>query len=448
MDIRVLIKMLTVWFFLWGMMACTSSELLQEDDPYKEGVVPLEIPVTKGVNDSDPDNRIESIRLIVLKNDRVISNKFIGSIPATQVTIEIRDTVPVGNIDYFLIANELSSWNLGGISIGSIAFANDIKNKTISFSAYPIVNTSNTIPMVNHYINLKVESNGDTSLDGTAVSATALGTLERLYAKLTLDLRSKFSELANGGEEIELKKVSVKSLPKVSYLAPNLYNKTADNDYFNGADITLTSSNYSLTTDSFIGQFTVYLPEYRLFDISRRTYISATVALVADATNEREYTIIVGDGIATYDDEYMSGNTVAISDLNIRRNAYYKIRARIKSFDETSSTDLEIVASVTDWNATNVNTTDPEEYFLNISQSEFNNIGTSLGTTSNPYEGVVNVTTSNPNGWKASTKSTGLTILSTGDDKLTFKIAAATSVTSWIIDVTAGKVTKQIKITR
>ena len=146
MKIKTWIKaILFLLLFTGGMMSCTSEEapVEWEENPYKEGSIPLDIPLTRSVNDAH-DKYIDSVRLIIIKNSVITNNRFIP-VASSQNDILFREEVPMGNVDYFLIVNELSSWNLDSatyLPVGKILFANDLKKKILSFNAYPVVNTT------------------------------------------------------------------------------------------------------------------------------------------------------------------------------------------------------------------------------------------------------------------------------------------------------------------
>ena len=444
---QTIIKTLAI-LGLWGMMvSCTSEELTPDQNPYRDGMVPLDIPITKAVNDQD-DKTIGKVRLIVIKNSMVTNNRLIDATDSTEVRFQ--ETVPLGTVDYFLIANELPAWGLDGLSVNSIVFTNVLKKKILSFSAYPVVNTTtDLIPMLQFYEGLEIKDelmtgNGKAYSEGVEVTAT-IGRIVRLYARATLVLNCKYSELANGGDPIELESISIKQMPRESYLVQDHYIKNGVAHFFNG-DTTgvIKPANYSLTDSTFSGNFSFYIPEHLVADTANRTYWSAIVRLINSPETKREYKIVLGDSIVHNNNENML-KYAGRQALRVNRNTHYGITARIKSFEDTSEKDMELVAKIIPWNEIDLSQVEQIQYFLDLSQSKFK-IGTSVGTTTNPYEGTVNISTSYPSGWTVSSYSAGVTILETSSDKLRFRIASTAS--SWTIDVTAGVITKQITITR
>ena len=368
MKMKTLIKaVLPLLLLTGGMISCISEEtpFRREENPSREGSIPLDIPLTRSVNDA-PDKYVGSVRLIITKNNVVTNNRFIP-VPSSQNDVLFKELVPMGSVDYFLIANELSSWNLDStayLSVGTILFANDLKKKILSFNAYPVVNTTtNLIPMVQYYEGLVVTDNGS----GQAVArhngidvTGSLGVVDRLYAKASLRLVCRFSDLfSDGGVPIELESVSVKSMPRESYLAPDFYYKTGSADFFDGSTAgVIAGSNYTLSgttpSDSFTGDFSFYIPEHLVADTARRTYISFVVRLIDETSIKKEYKISLGDSIdrqdlgampvLTYMNEY-----AGYRGLRVSRNTHYDIVAAVKSF---SIMELEFSSKVVKWGDT------------------------------------------------------------------------------------------------
>jgi hypothetical protein len=403
--------------------------------------VPIQVPFTKAPNDNLPENRIVSARIIVIKQDRVTNNRILNGIDISESNIQITDLVPVGYVDFFVIVNELVAWNLDDIHIGDIYFSNNLKQKIVTYNAgYPVVDATHPIPMFKMYENLQITENASTLLNNAPV---ALSSVERLYAKVSLELDCTFANLANGGDPIEIKQVSIKSMPKESYLAPTSYTKTGASDFFDGS--TLTASNYTWTATGFESDFLCYIPEYLVSDISRNTYISAIVNLVADANSEREYKIVLGDSI-TKGNAYMLGNTKLYSDVRISRNTHYHFAGNIKSFDIRAEEDIELRPKILAWEETAVDSVIFQKYNLDVSQDLFQ-------LSQVPFDGVINVDTDHPKGWSAVPVSSGnhTTLIGgpyTGKSSgvLKFHYDGQAIIGADTIKVTAGNVTKKILV--
>jgi hypothetical protein len=451
-NINTWIKLGLMCICLLGITTCTSDEFQKEDqpvteDPFKEGSVPIKVPLTKSVNDADPENRVVSVRLIIIRQNVVTNNKVISNIASTVTDVQLTDVVPAGYVDLFVIVNELPSWGLGSIQINDVLSSQVLKQKVLNFSAYPVVSSSQTIPMFKMYEHLRITINGETLLDGAPVSLSAV---ERLYAKVSLNLKCTFAELANGGDPIEIKQVSVKNMPKESYLAPMLYTKNGAADLFNGNMLALKlDSNYIWTADSLKSNFVCYIPEYLVSDTGRYTYVSAVVNLKDDANSEREYKIVIGDGIES-GNAYMLGNTKLYSDIRVSRNTHYQFTGIIKSFDIRAEEDIEIRPKILVWETVGLDSTLIDDYNFTVSQHEFQR------ATGTAFNGVIEVTTDHPNGWSAVVAPTGArpTSLTGGpytnkpSGKLTFTYSGATiaSPAADTIKVTVGKLTKKFII--
>ncbi|MDH6306168.1 hypothetical protein M2459_002882 [Parabacteroides sp. PF5-5] len=442
MNTEKIIRLLLVLIGCIGILSCTSEEE-RLNPPITEENIPLQIPLTKSVNgENNEEERVETVRMIIIKDGRVTNNIKKVDLTVDSTSVIIQDSVPVGTVEYFLIANEKESWNFDALTPKTLVSSSLIKSKVLNFDRYPVVHKDTAIPMFAHYEQLQIKSDSKAYYYGADVSAS-LGNLTRLYVKVSLKLSCVFSNLQNSGEAIYLKSILVKSMPKESYLAPDFYLKNTDADFFDGdtTDV-IKNSNYALTSTGFSGDFLFYIPEHIVSEVSRRSYISAKVALLNDPTIEQEYQIILGDSITRNDNEYMQ-KYAGIKGLRVYRNTHYGITASIESFNQSSSSDLTIVGKIIDWNATLTDETEPQEYSLTVSQSAIS-IPLKTYTPTNTYEGSISVTTDYSGGWNVKESSTGVDTSIAGN---TLKYIIKGGSSPWEIKVGAGKLTKTIKIT-
>ncbi|MDR2388721.1 MAG: hypothetical protein LBD89_02905 [Tannerellaceae bacterium] len=453
MKINTWIKIGVVTLWLLGVTTCTSDEYSSDNrdvtpskvDPFEDGSVPVKIPLTKSVNDADPENRVVSVRLIIIRDNVVTNNKVIANIANTTTNVELTDIAPAGYVDLFVIVNELSEWDLGLINIGEVFSSSILKNKVLSFTNYPIVSPTQPIPMFQMYENLRITVDGETLLNNTPVT---LSSVKRLYAKVTLNLNCTYTNLVNGGDPIEIKQVSIKSIPKESYLAPTPYTETGASNFFDGSTLALKrDSNYTWTNTGFTSNFLCYIPEYLVSDITRYMYISAIVNLVTDVNAQREYKIVLGDGIPN-GNTYMLGNSKLYSDVRISRNTHYTFTGNITSFDIRGEEDIEIRPQILVWEGVSVDESEFRVYKLTVSQEEFK-------LSQNTFSGVVDIFTDYSGGWSAvlapkqsGTLRTTLTSSSgtSGQGLLKFDYNGQAITDADTIKVTAGTVTKQILI--
>lgn len=462
MKAKKIINSLLILVCCLSIISCTSEQSIIPPDNTKpieeEQQIPMELPVTRGINGNLADSvdfRVGTVRLMVIKNGYLRNNKLLSGLTKDSTEVIIRDSVPTGKVDYFLIANELSSWNLGALTVDNTLSSSTLKSKVLSFGAgdnYPQVSDTEWIPMLAHFENLEI--NTDSKAYHTGVEVTdSLGKLTRMYAKVTLDLKSAFAKLDNGGEPIELDSVFVSHMPKESYLYRTVYTK---GNFFNGINGKgLTGNTYREKSDSIIGHFTFYIPEHIVGDPADRTYLSAVVRLVADPTIKREYKIAIGDSIANWNrtndhNEYLMTRS-SPEAVRVSRNKHYIFNAEIQSFDKTSGYDLKIESTVIAWESGKLDYTDIWQYDLKVSPQDNYYIG-----TVSPYEGVVTIETNAPKGWSVSgsngvtfENSSGVyvpTLENQTGNKLRFRYS--NSGLSGTIDIKAGSVVKQIKLIR
>jgi hypothetical protein len=407
MNRKLLHILLSGLLALAAMYACSMDEkpiieTPEEVDPFKDGSVPVNIPIlTKAVNDGNLENKVVDARLIVIKANKITNNKrFTVTNVGAYDSVHVYDIIPVGVVDLFIVVNERPAWNLDSatfLPVGTSCTAASIEQKILSFaSPHPTVDATNPIPMYSQYRNLLVQSEAPKFTIG-GVPVTTLGEVDRLYAKVTLDLRCKFSELANGGDPIQLDSISIKSLPKYSYLSPTLPFTGAAADFVNGPRIHH-PTGYVVNTDSFVtGTVSYYIPEHHVNNPAYKTYISVKVSLKGNVipAQQREYKIVIGDGITTCtNDSLLNGSPLPIQNLFVTRNTHYMYFARIKSFDERSEQDIEIRPYVVGWDTVSEDVLF-REYTLTVSQDKF------TFSRTLDYHGLLRVTTDYPGGWTA-----------------------------------------------
>jgi hypothetical protein len=451
-----------VW--LLGIFACSTSELRNgpedDEDPFKDGQVPVEIPIiTKAVNDGDPENIITDARLIVIKNSKITNNTpfTLSTVVYTDDEVHVSDFIPVGNIELFLIVNEIPGWGLASLTVGQTYFPDDLEHKILSFTSLPVVDPTHPIPMYRQYRNLHVTLDGELSVNGATV--TDLGEVDRLYAKVTLVIGSVFATLDNGGDPIQLDSISIKSIPKYSYLGPSWwYQESTDQDYFDGPR-THRTTDYVADNNHFLDSIIYYVPEHRVFYPQFLTYLSVKASLYGntDVDEQVEFKIAVGDGLTATNNDLMLSGLLPLNNLFVTRNTHYHIEANIKSFDLSAGQTITIKPTVVGWE--NVSLTGPSfnEYTLQVSQDLFT---FPSSTTIGQY--VVRVETDHPDGWSATVaKASGYAgnhtaligsytaVSASGDlkfDAYGLVSSDGTAPSADTIKVTAGKITKHILI--
>jgi hypothetical protein len=423
-------------------------------DPFQDGGLPINLPVTRAINDNNPENTITSARLIVIKNSIVANNKefTIENHLAINDSVHVKDTIPVGTVDLFIFANEDPSWGLSSIAKNTTCSPENIEKKTIGFSAYPTVSTSTPIPMYRQFRNLHISNEGTFTFGGSVITMAELGEIDRLYAKVTLVISAKFTEMANGGDPIKLDSVSVKSMPKHSYLTPShglLY--PASGGYFNGARYHPVNGtdNYKADAAGLYDSINWYIPEHRLSDPLYKTFIHVKASLedVTDVTEQVAFApIVLGDGANVYTQEEMRGSGIALTNWFITRNTHYTVNARIKSFSKTNESEMTIKTTINSWNETlKIGDQDFWLYELTVSQDIF------YIPSTGAFNGVVTVETNHPKGWNA-TGSTGVTF--SGSSSLSNQTGTLLQFSysgtgDGYIDITAGSyLVKRINIVR
>lgn len=453
------IILLFLGLLLGGLISCTSEE---------PGIVPINneeevnipFPFTKGqANTGNPEDSVATARLIVLRNGKVLKNilKDFSEINGESHIVFEKIPMNTGYADFFMITNEASAgWNLSVSTYaeGAVLSASALKSIVKNYNAYPQVRDGlPPIPMVGIHEKMYVHSDSLTYKDWGKPSQEVVNTgeVERMYAKVSIDIDCVFADMPNLGDPVTIDSICIKTLPKKAYLAPISY---WESDFFDGTTHPLTSEYYTRTTDRFDGSFSFYIPEYIITDTAQYAYIFVKLKLVNSPDVTRDYRVVIGNGIGTDRNAYLLGNNKTIADLIINRNKHYNFVVHIKGFDGSSGSDLDIIGKIVDWNASSTDPEEPYEYDLSVPNGDFK-IG------SGAYEGVATITTDHKNGWRATlggSYGTDCTITEPSNagtvnqygTKLKFRIAAGATQPSdgWIINVKAGKINKQIKVTR
>lgn len=409
------------WF-----LSCTSGEM--EVEQPKEEMTTLQLSLTR--SGENVESTIGKVRLVVLNRaGRCLLNTTTPQ--ADGVTFE--EEVPAGYLQVLLFANEPDSWMLDGWQKGQVVPESDIKGKQLAFTGYPVVSESSLIPMFGRY-EVIAAANSLTEISGTT---HPLGTVERLYAKVTLNIKCDYSATSLAGTKVLLEKVSVGHMPGISYLIATPY--TGSGFITEGTAIVPDDASHDYAPDNsgFEAKgITFYIPEHLLNERSNYTYLTVYAYQADNPSLKREYTLVVGDGMEGKTVEWMKGDAPTLADLYVSRNTHYQFNATITGFNQ----GLTVNAKVVTWEGVDIPAEYPT-YFLSVSRSSFN---LSAGESGSVY-----VNTDYPGGWTAEIESgSEITITNSsesGPGYLAFTVDG-TITTANVIKVTAGNMTKKILI--
>ncbi|MDR3267821.1 MAG: hypothetical protein LBT83_01970 [Tannerella sp.] len=476
MSKQTIYNMLCLCLTIWGVMSCA----MEGTEPDRKSLAPepttvVRIPMTRG-SDAE-ENDIRSSRMIVFRgNGTFVLNTVHPDNPPPYHNPTFVDTVPVGSLHVYLIANELSTWNLGpeGTVISEAQLTQLIYNYrtypgVAGFLAYPAllpdVDADHPVPMFGIHKNIYIDSDGNITGDPLTSPNPGVApypfTVERIFSKVTLELRCLFSEQANGGDPLQLESIKLMHVPRESYLIPKRYTDAAFFDYFTTSPYLAPTSTYVENNDGFRDSVAFYLPEYLANDTSLYTWFSIMVRVKSTPTVKKELKLVMGEGLI-HGNKFMLGDSILpdghvrnVSDLNIQRNTHYKIDARIMNFDQSGGSDITLNLVVEPWATAATDTTEIGEQMLYVSQNLF------TVPTNTAYFGVVNVDTDYKGGWSATVTSTsGASCLISSDGGGSYTSSSYASISSGqlkftytgpagsnaIITVTAGNITRKIEI--
>ena len=359
------IRYILLLCWLAVMPAGISCTFTPDTDKDPDGEVVLRVPVSRGGDEAE--NVIANARLMIFSGTgsrSVIKNLY----QSDNITFE--ELVPCGKLSIYLIANERAEWDLGNVTS-----VYEMKEKLTNLSAYPVVSTDNPIPMAGIYEDVYLALDGTVTKNGAEINlSSAMGTVKRLYAKVTLYLNCTYNTLA-ARERHVLESVSVCSLPKEYYLLPRSYQGAAQSDYFSGPQMALIpgidySNRDMYGNDGFYGEFSFYIPEHIASDVTKASYLYFVTHIYDEGSTatKRYFKLKIGNGIPN-GMSYMDRAGVTTEDLTINRNKHYIFR--VTNLRNDGQTEAEVFPSVEDWTPVGVDG-NTKERKLTVSMTEIN----------------------------------------------------------------------------
>ena len=308
-------------FYILGIVVVVSLAACSTEKPVNEPggtttTTSITVPITRADGDATADEvKINSVRLIIFRSPgqynggQFVLNK--RKTTAAELATPFLERVPTGKLDIYIIVNELSAWNLGSNNDANNAAGLTpaiIKNKERSWTAYPVVNSSNPIPMFKCYEGVEIDEDGNMTYEGVPFSLGAK--VERTLAKVIVNINF------DSGIPLEITSLNVSNIPRRSWLYAAPYNYITSADFFNGTAVSpVIDATENLDQGKPNRKYTFYLPEYFLMEPYWRTYITLVAA-------NKSFVITLGDGMAVHDRDYMN-TTNNITDLRISRNHCY-----------------------------------------------------------------------------------------------------------------------------
>jgi hypothetical protein len=473
MNMRVLYNLLWTGLMIGSISSCVSEFPSGggEKPPVEEAKGVLYVPMTR--SDLAEENAIDTVRMIVFKaNGEFVLNTTHPE--TTTPTPTFVDSVPTGYLNVYLIVNERPGWTATLDAITSEAELKAIRYEYSTDSYYlthlPEADEhayKRQIPMFGEKKNVYVSITGEPNPYEIEV--------QRIFAKVTLRLECLFPDSIqhSGGVALALDTVRLWRIPPHSWLIKERY--TGASFWFNdlsnpsflpfrpnpasppeGWPVPL--SSYKEIPESpgyaarFLDSICFYLPEYIPNDTALYTYLSIKVGIKAQPHIAKTYKLILGEGLK-HGSKFMRGDSTLsgghqrdVLDLSIQRNTHYDITANIRNFGLTGNEDMDVYLKVEQWTPVPMDTTLIIDYWLNISQSDFE---ITVGQTA-----VVMIETDHWDGWSATVD--GDLVLNGSDTSLSrqdngplrFKANSQTAPNQYYyINVKVGKITKRIRIT-
>ncbi|MEG1623161.1 MAG: hypothetical protein RR330_07340 [Alistipes sp.] len=279
------------------------------------------------------EEMVGRVRMILFSCD---ASGVVTSLIANQLNVGMSpfvQRITPGYVRIILVANELDSWSLQNITsmaqLNALQFANDLlPTTTPPFTMY-----------------------SDSVVNVTETQNTFTIPLVRTVAKVTLNLKCSYADL---GESITLKSVTIRNLPKVSYLVTQPYNGSTG--FYAGTAVAMdyASGNVIYTADELktkAGGVVFYIPEYQAANVGTYMYLDIVAAPTNNPSRTLRYRIVLGNGAyKLYTTPPASIESLTAQDLSITRNNNYILNATIRTLDQV---DLAVKMTVADWTVDN-----------------------------------------------------------------------------------------------
>jgi hypothetical protein len=237
--------------------------------------------------------------------------------------------------------------------LDAVTSAAEIREKTLTLAADPVVDASHGIPMYKAWEGVQLSWNGATTWNNTAIDFSATGTagkVERLYAKVEItSVTCNYADL--NGVAIALDSIQFLHSPATGYVSAKPY---STGTFWNSKAQKTTAANYNQTASGFstTQPFAFIVPEHVLSDKANAGYVLLYCHLANDATTKFTYKLYIGDGLASGFMTDVASKT--LKQLSISRNTYYKLTiAQIKGFGTMESATVYV--DVLPWTNVSVN---------------------------------------------------------------------------------------------
>lgn len=323
---------------LFTFIGCSDDEQFggnsKGSDTGHEAYLAIKTAVSSALTSVNEEDAVHTIRVIAYESGTYTS-------PLCNAFFEMENNhletdafqIKSGRADVYIIVNETQQMHLDDNSIT----VSDIHERTFEMGQLSDPISTTGLPMYAEYVGDKAAVVTKQHTKEHPLSFTA--EVERIMAKLTLHISN------NTLKDILLDKVKIKSLPSNSWLYPTTYT---------GETIDEISATLVANTDhSSYDPVSVYIPEYMVADITKRSYLYITGK--SDKGIDCEYTLSLGNGLSNYTSDgavikdIEDGTKLSAEDFNIVRNTHYEITVDdIKGYENNK---LTFIVGIKKWDS-------------------------------------------------------------------------------------------------
>lgn len=328
---------LCAYLMIFGLVSCSDDEAWsgKEDIPEGNGTGALQVKmdITSMAATADLESKINIVRIVGFRSvDGSLKFNYLYPNEENSDPANILQEVTTGYTDLCIIVNETPEMSK---TLGSVSTVEEVRTQVLSLNDFNLFADNDSLakyglPMYKEYSGLPIK------MIHTESSPYLLkAEVERIMAKLTL----RITNLTH--KEVTLDSIKILSLPEKSWLYPAGY-----------ADETTASAAIKLVSvsDGTYNDVNLYLPEYVLTDLSKRSILNlkgtAKIGASTADTIQCSYTISLGHGLSKFNKESLveqslSENKLSEEDFNIVRNTHYTIMVSdIKGYENDKLTFL------------------------------------------------------------------------------------------------------------
>lgn len=325
------------YLMIFGLVSCSDDEAWsgKEDIPERDGIGTLQVKmdIASMSATDDLESKINVVRIVGFSSvDGSLKFNYLYPNKENSDPTDILQQVTTGYTDLCIIVNETPEMSK---TLGSVSIVEEVRTHVLSLNNFNLFANKDSLtkyglPMYKEYLGLPIKV-VHTKSNPYSLEAE----VERIMAKLTLRI-TNFTH-----KEVTLDSIKILSLPEKSWLYPAGY-----------ADETVASTVVKLVSlsDSTYSDVNLYLPEYVLTDLSKRSILNLKgTAKLSDSVSDTiqcNYTISLGHGLSKFNKEssvekYLAENKLFKEDFNIVRNTHYNITVSdIKGYENDKLTFL------------------------------------------------------------------------------------------------------------